>query len=128
MGAIGGSIESVTLDGRTFAVAGDVEVQRKLGGFENEVTANGDGTGRLIKTRVPFSLDGLQVETDDAAGDQEFLQELADRQVFFPITVTFVSGSIYQGNGQISGEMQTSSQNASTALNIAGTGVMTKQS
>ncbi len=44
MAAVGGSIESVTLDGRTFAVAADAEAQRKLGGFENEVQANGDGT------------------------------------------------------------------------------------
>jgi len=54
MAAVGGSLESITLNGREFPVAADVEAQRKLGGWENEVLANGDGSGRLIKTRVPL--------------------------------------------------------------------------
>jgi hypothetical protein len=33
MTAVGGSIESVSLQGRTFAVAADAESQRKLGGW-----------------------------------------------------------------------------------------------
>ena len=61
MAAIGGSLESVSLDGREFPVAADAEVQRKLGGFENEVQASGDGSARMVKTRVPWSLDGLVV-------------------------------------------------------------------
>ena len=84
MAAVGGSIESITLDGRNFAVAADAEAQRKLGGFENEVQSNGDGTARLIKTRVPLSLDGLTLEIDDDRADQEFLQELSNRNDFFP--------------------------------------------
>ena len=71
--AIGGSIEEITLSGRSFAVAADAEAQRKLGGFENEVLANGNGTARLIKTRVPLSIDGLTLEVDDDRGDQEYL-------------------------------------------------------
>ena len=76
MSAIGGSIESVTLKGREFAVAADAESQRKLGGTENETRANGDGTARLVKTRVPFLLDGLTVVVDDTRGDHEYLQAL----------------------------------------------------
>jgi len=41
MASVGGSIESITLGGREFAVAADAESQRKLGGWENEVQANG---------------------------------------------------------------------------------------
>ena len=85
--SVGGSIESITLDGRNFSVAADAEVQRKLGGFENEVQANGDGTARTIKTRVPLSLDGLTVDIDDDQGDAEFLQALQDRNDFFPIAL-----------------------------------------
>lgn len=83
MPAIGGSIESVSLDGRNFAVAADAEAQRKLGGFENEVQANGDGNARLIKTRVPLSIDGLTIEVDDDRGDHEFLQDLSTVTTFF---------------------------------------------
>ena len=127
MPAVGGSIESITLDGRNFAVAADAESQRKLGGFENEVQANGDGTARLIKTRVPLSIDGLTLEVDDDRADDEFLQDLSDRNDFFPIVISYASGSDYPGTAQIVGETQVSSQNATAAVSLMGPGRLTKQ-
>jgi len=127
MPATGGSIESVTLDGREFPAAADAEAQRKLGGFENELQPNGNGTARVIKTRVPWSLDGVTVEIDDDRDDHEFLQELADRSVEFPIAITLASGNTYQGAGQIIGEMQTSTQNATGAVSLMGSGKLSKQ-
>lgn len=127
MPSVGGSIESVTLDGRNFAVAADAESQRKIGGFENEVVANGDGTARTIKTRVPLSLDGLTLSIDDDNGDHEFLQNLANSNDFFPIVISYASGISYQGTAQITGEMQVSSQNATAAVSLMGPGVLTKQ-
>lgn len=127
MAAVGGSIEEVTLSGRSFAVAADAEAQRKLGGFENEVMANGNGTARLIKTRVPLSIDGLTIEVDDDRGDQEFLQELANRNDFYTIAITYASGATYQGTAQITGENPASSQNATAAISLMGPGILTKQ-
>jgi len=127
MSPVGGSIESITLDGRNFAVAADAETQRKLGGFENEVMANGDGTARLIKTRVPLSIAGLVVEIDDGRGDDEFIQDLANRLDFFPITVTYASGLVYTATAQISGENPTSSQSTTKTIDLMGPGVITKQ-
>ena len=127
MPAIGGSIESVTFDGRVFPVAADAEAQRKLGGFENEVQANGDGTARLIKTRVPLSIDGLTIEVDDGRGDHEFLQALSNRNDYFPVAITYASGVVYQGTAQLTGEMQSSSQNATAAVSLMGPGILTKQ-
>lgn len=127
MAAIGGPIEAIALDGRNFAVAEDAESNRKLGGFENEVQANGDGTARLIKTRVAFLIDGLAIEVDDDRGDHEFVQELANRNGFFPIAVTYASGETYQGTAQIVGEIQANSKNATAAISLSGPGVLTKQ-
>lgn len=127
MAAIGGSIESVTLKGREFTVAADAESQRKLGGFENEVRANGDGTARIIKTRVPLSLDGLTLVVDDSRGDHEFLQGLADRGDFWPLAITYASGVTYGGTGQIVGEMQFSSQASTAQLSLSGPGKLTRQ-
>ena len=124
---VGGSIESITLNGRTFAVAADAEAQRKLGGFENEVQANGDGTARQIKTRVPLAIDGLTLDIDDDKGDQEFLKELSDGNDFFPIAITFASGEVYQGTAQLTGETQVRSQNATAAVSLMGPGTLTKQ-
>ena len=127
MPAIGGSIESVTLDGREFAVAADAEAQRKLGGFENEVQSNGNGTARLIKTRVPLAIDGLTIEIDDSRGDHEFIKELQDRNDFYPIAITYASGVTYQGTAQIIGETQASSQSAMASVSLMGPGILTKQ-
>jgi len=127
MAAVGGSIETITLNGRIFPVAFDADVARKLGGFENENMANGDGTSRLIKTRVLWSLSGLQVEADDSRGDHEFVQALADRNDYFPIAVTYASGDTYQGTGQISGENTASSQSATLTIDLSGPGTLTKQ-
>lgn len=127
MSAVGGSIESITLGGRTFAVAADAESQRKLGGFENEIQANGDGTARIIKTRVPLSIDGLTLDVDDDNGDHEFLQELSNRNDYFPIVISYASGISYQGSAMINGELQVSSQNATAAVSLMGPGELTKQ-
>jgi hypothetical protein len=127
MAATGGSIESISLDGRVFPVAADAEAQRKLGGFENEVQANGDGTARYIKTRVPWSVDGLTIEVDDDRGDHEFLQLLSNQSGDFPVAVTYPSGVTFQGMGQITGEMQVSSQSATASVNLMGSGVLTPQ-
>ena len=127
MTAIGGSIESVTLEGREFSVAADAEAQRKLGGWENEVAANGNGTARLIKTRVPLSLDGVTVNIDDSRGDHEYLQDLANRNDFFTIAISYASGITYQGTAQLVGETSSSSQNATAPISLSGPGVLTRQ-
>ena len=127
MPAIGGSIESVTLGGRLFSVAADAEAQRKLGGFENEVLANGDGSARLIKTRVPLSLAGLTIVIDDSRGDQEFLQGLANLTDYFVLLVVYASGFAYQASAQLIGENPASSQAATAAIDLMGPGEFTKQ-
>jgi len=127
MAAVGGSIEGITLNGRNFPVAADAESQRKLGGFENEVQSNGDGTARLIKTRVPLSIDGLTLEIDDDRADQEFLQDVSDRKDFVPLVISYASGADYQGTVQLVGETQVSSQNATAAVSFMGPGILTKQ-
>ena len=127
MSAIGGPIESVSIAGREFAVAADADSNRDLGGFTNEVMMNGNGTGRLIKTRKPWNIDGLSLEVDDSRGDHEFLQDVADGVGFEPISVTYPSGIIYQGSGTITGDFNSSSQNATGAVVLTGPGKLTQQ-
>lgn len=125
--AVGGSVESVTIRGRIFAVAADAEINKKMGGFENEVQPNGDGSARLVKTRVAWLLDGLQLECSDAKGDAEFLQEVADGFDYEPVTITMASGVVFQGKGTITGEVQVSSQNATATVQLSGPGTLTQQ-
>ncbi len=127
MSAVGGSIESITLDGRTFSVTADTDSGRKIGGFENDFQANGDGTGRLIKTRIPFMVDGLVISIDDDNSDQEFLQDLADRNGLWPLTATYASGAIWQGNGQIVGELTFSNASSAATVGLSGEGKFVQQ-
>lgn len=127
MTAVGGSIEKISIRGRIFPVAADAEVNRKLGGFENEVQPNGNGSARKIMTRVPWLLDGVQVEIDDTRADLEFLQEIADAQELVSIAITFANRATYQGTGTITGEIQASSQNTTASISLSGQGTLTQQ-
>lgn len=127
MAAVGGSVESLTLSGRRFPMATDADITVKLGGTENEVQANGDGSVRLIKTRVPFMLDGNNVSIDNFQADHEFLQNLADANDLFAISVSYSSGAVYSGTGQITGELQYSTQNATASFSISGQLELVKQ-
>ena len=75
---IGGSIESISIDGASYPVVSDSDVSRKLGGAENETQVNGDGTVRTIQTRVPWMLSGVGLALDDTLGDHERIQTLID--------------------------------------------------
>jgi hypothetical protein len=127
MSSIGGSIESISIRGRLFSVAGDADTNRKLGGFEAEIQANGDGTARKILTRVPWTIDGLTIVIDDDRGDHEFLQEIMTSSDFVAVAITYASGVTYQGRGSVSGELSTSSQNATAGVTLSGPGELTKQ-
>ena len=127
MTAIGGSIESVSIRGRLFPVAADADGARKLGGFENEIQANGDGSARIVKTRVPWMLDGLTLEVDETRGDQEFLQEISDGQDFVTIVITYASQKSWQGLGIVSGELSFSSQTSTAEVTLSGPGPLTQQ-
>jgi hypothetical protein len=127
MAAVGGSISEVSLAGRIFPVAADAEAQRKFGGFENEVQSNGDGTARMIKTRVPLSLTGLTIEIDDSQEDGEFLQSLANATDYFALSITYASGVTYMATAMITGEMQISSQSQTASVDLMGPGELKKQ-
>jgi hypothetical protein len=125
--AVGGSIQDLTLDGRTFSVANDADAQRGLGGYVNDVESNGNDTVRLLKTRQPWSVADLTVSVDDAAGDQQFLQDLEDANDFFAILVTYASGAIWQGTGQVVGEVNYSNSKATASVSLKGSGKLTQQ-
>ncbi len=127
MTAVGGSIEKISIRGRIFPVAADAEVNRKLGGFENEIQANGNGTARKVMTAVPWLLDGVQVEIDDNRNDLEFLQEIADSLELVSIAITFANRRTYQGTGTVTGEIQASSQNTTATISLSGQGTLTQQ-
>jgi len=125
--AIGGSIESVTLAGREFAVAADADASRDLGGFTKTIEPNGNGTARTVMTRKPWKIEGLTLSTDDDRADQEFLQDIADNPNDVAIAITEASGAVYQGVGSITDDLTKGTQNATTGVTLMGPGKLTKQ-
>lgn len=120
----GGSIESVVMAGRRFSVAADADTQRRLGGFQNEVQMNGDGTGRLIRTRIPAAITGLVLSVDDTRGDDEFLTQLKNSRDYFDTSVTYTSGETYAGRMQIVNEYQYNSQAGTASVDLNGPGAL----
>lgn len=127
MTAVGGPIESVSVDGRYFSVAADADAGRQLGGFTNETQENGDGTGRLIKSRKKWMIDGLSLSCDDLLDDQEYLQSKADENGYFAVNFSFASGSVYGGQGQIEDEIKFGNAGATVPLSFSGPGKLTQQ-
>lgn len=125
--AIGGSVQEVSIKGRTFPVAADADVSRQLGGFSAEVQPNGDGSARKILTRVPWIVGGLTIQINDDRDDQKFLQDIANSNDFVPITVTFASGVTYQGKGTVSEEVEFSSEASTADVTLSGPGELTQQ-
>lgn len=124
---IGGSIESVSIDNQLYAVAADADATMSLGGFSNEVQPNGNGTARIIKTRVPWSLTGLSLAIDDDANNQEALQTIADGNIYVPITIRMASGVTYQGSGTITDNIERSTQSATVTVSLSGQGSLSQQ-
>lgn len=127
MAAVGGPIESITVSGRSFAVAQDAGVTRDLGGFMSTVEMNGDGTGRDIMERRPWLIEGLTVNIDDAQGDQEFLQDVSDAPGFTDCSITFSSGEIYSGSGKVTDAIAFDNQKSLAEIKLSGPGKLTKQ-
>ena len=74
MGAIAGAFQSVSINGREFQASGDASAPKKLGGYENEILINGNQkTHRTLKTPIPWSVTGMQIEVNAELGDLEFL-------------------------------------------------------
>jgi hypothetical protein len=124
---VGGSIESVSIDGVSYPVTSDSDVSRKLGGAENETQVNGDGTVRTIQTRVPWMLSGVGLALDDTLGDHERIQTLIDSGRQAPVVITYASGESYEATGTVTGEVQQSNQTISATVTLSGGGKLTKQ-
>lgn len=123
----GGSIESISIRGRLIPVTADADAKLKIGGFETETQANGDGTVRPVKTRVPWSLTDVVIGVDDDRGDMEFLQDIADGTEDVPIVITLVTGVSWQGSGRVTGELSRSTMAGTSTLSLSGPGRLEQQ-
>lgn len=121
MAVVGGPLETISIAGRSFEPAGDVDVNIFLGGKRNTVEPGGNGGSRLIKNVMACGAEGCVVHLDDDNADLEYLQAQADLNDFFEVVLTKASGIAYGGLAQIE-ELDSSSANATATFNLKGTG------
>ena len=127
MAELGGPIDSCSIKGRIFSVAGDAEGERDLGGKKNEVQPNGNGTVRVVQERKPWKIGGLKLSIDDDRGDQEFLQDIADSGELVPITVTQVTGVTYEGSGTLTDDLTFNTKESTAEVTLSGQQRLTQQ-
>lgn len=130
--ARGGSIQEVSIGGRTFAVAADADTTRKLGGKEVELEMNGNATARVIETTVGWSITGIMVSVDETNADQDFLQDCADGtdagdDGFYPCVITYAGGTSRMGRGRPIGAVEAGSMKATCSLSLGGPGKLEQQ-
>jgi hypothetical protein len=128
MPAVAGDLQEISINNVTYPVTSDTDASRALGGFENEVLPNGDGSARLKKMRRKWRIGGMSVACDDAINnDQKNLQDVADSKEFIPVVMYMADGSIFSGTGQIEGELNFSNQNAACTFDLAGPQKLVRQ-
>lgn len=132
--SVGGSIQEISIGGRIFSVAADADVSRKLGGFSSAFEANGDGGGRLIKTREGWELGGIAVDVNDTRADHEALQDFQDGTApgrdadgFYAISITYASQAVYSGRGTVLEGAELASMATTASIKLGGPGKLQKQ-
>lgn len=123
MTAIGGSLESISLNGREFKCTADTDPGIQLGGEEITMESNGLGGVRELKRKIPWAINGAKVELDM---DNEDLEYLTDFQINKggDVVITFAGGISYTAIGNISGTLESNPADASTTLSLMGGGLL----
>ena len=130
MGAVAGPPRRVSIDGRSFSVAGDANPGRNIGGWQvSEVEPNTDLTVRVVSQVVPWMYDGISLAIDDSSDDLEFLKDVQERNAageLVGIAVTEASNITYRGPGAIVGEVKREGDKATAPLTFKGQGKISK--
>jgi hypothetical protein len=127
MSVIGGSIESVSINKRLFAVAADADANIDRGGKTAAYEPNGNGTARKILTTKVWTIDGISLEINPDNDDLAFLEETAASPDDVPITITTADGNTYQGKGSVTGDVKLSTKTATAPITLSGPGTLTLQ-
>lgn len=132
--AIGGSILEVsynhpTLGAGFFYPKGDADGTIDLGGYRTADDDNSvDGAGKAIYSMTPRRW-SVQTEVRwDMVSDQELerLVALSSAPEEADFTFTHISGAVYGGRGKPVGDIQGSTQNATSSIKFSGSGRLKK--
>jgi hypothetical protein len=117
---IAGPFESHTLGGRRFACDAEDDAVLNLGGRNNEIVPNGDGTTRNKQTRVVGNIEGTNLVFDLENGDVEYLSDLKNGGLLFDYSGTTNDGIIYSGSVQIVDDLKFSFKEGTVEVTLSG--------
>lgn len=126
MSASGGPPVSISFNGREFKFAADATPTLKLGGFEKAYESNGDGSARVLMTRVTWMCSGCVVEADQDNDDFEALNDVQQSTTDVDVSVELSNGDIYVGVGSIVGELALDNSKATASFDSGGPGTLKK--
>lgn len=115
-----GDIRQLTINGREYDPKEGSTPNIKTGGFKNEYSRNGNGTGHVKQNRDSAGVGDLELSIDDSRQDLEALQAVADDGVPVPVTMTLVSGITYSGPLVLVGEIQKNAAEGSATIELRG--------
>jgi hypothetical protein len=126
-GTVGGSLDSISIDGRIFNATADADVSMDLGGFSSEQKPLGNGDAIDVMTRKIWKATGIKVGINHDQADQQFLQAAANDKTNKPITITLASGHTYQARGKPTGDLNFSTMDSVCELELSGPGALEVQ-
>jgi hypothetical protein len=116
-----GPLESVNINSRRFPVDGEAAAVINLGGYTNEVKANGQpGDSRIVKSRRPGKIGAIPIVIDNTRGDMEFIQEVIDSNDFVPFYADEIDGTTWEGNVQITATPEKNTKEGVMEIEIMG--------
>ena len=117
-----GDIRQLTIKGREYEVAGgDANVNIDTGGFTNEAALAGNGALKVTQRRKLAGFSDCPINVDDQRQDLESLQEIADKGIPEPVTITIASGVTYSGSLLPVGDLQKATGDGTLSLEMRGT-------
>jgi hypothetical protein len=129
----GGSIESIAIGSRIFAVAADADVSIDKGGKTNELQMNGNGTARIVQTVKGWMIENVTVAIDPNNDDHGYLQKdiangrNAGPDGFHDVEITEADNTVHSGRGTIVGDIKVSTMNKTAQISLSGPGELSMQ-
>ena len=111
---------------RSFNVKAGEDITQDLGGYSSELMINGNLTGHKALTAKQWELGGISLEADPGDGSLEFLQDISDSPKLATIVWSHINGSVYKGQGTITGDVKAGTKEGYVPVTIQGSGRLEK--
>ena len=108
---VSGSLRKLFIDGVSFNIAGDVDIDEKFSKYETDSIA---GSGVSMKKMVRISVETSDITLLTNAEERSKLKEYSERVENYPMSYTNAAGDTYRSTGFIKVDSNKSADNRTT--------------